>query len=191
MPSEIRDPSLAPRGRLRTAWARRQMPVLTDLAASVAAAGHLAGSLGFELSTNFVTYLGWLYRYGTPLTLIGETPEQVAEARRELVRIGVDRIAGAATGDIDALADGRPLRSYPVSDFTGLAKAREQGPVQVLDARRNDATHLPARGTPPDRRAACHPASDRSCAAWARRTTTGTSTVQIGTRTQIRPAVTS
>jgi hydroxyacylglutathione hydrolase len=47
---------------------------------TVFAAGHLAGSLGFELSTNFVTYLGWLYRYGTPLTLIGETPEQVAEA---------------------------------------------------------------------------------------------------------------
>lgn len=102
------------------------------------AAGHLAGSLGFELSTSFVTYLGWLYSYGTPLTLIGETPEQVAEARRELVRIGVDQIAGASIGDIDALADGRPLRSYPVTDFTGLAKAREQGPVQVLDTRRND-----------------------------------------------------
>lgn len=102
------------------------------------AAGHLAGSLGFELSTNFVTYLGWLYRYGTPLTLIGETPEQVAEARRELVRIGIDEITGAATGDIEALADGQALRSYPVTDFAGLAKAREQGPVQVLDARRND-----------------------------------------------------
>ena len=102
------------------------------------AAGHLAGSLGFELATNFVTYLGWLYRYGTPLTLIGETPEQVAEARRELVRIGIDQLAGAATGDIDALADGQPLRSYPVTDFAGLAKAREHGPVQVLDARRND-----------------------------------------------------
>jgi glyoxylase-like metal-dependent hydrolase (beta-lactamase superfamily II)/rhodanese-related sulfurtransferase len=102
------------------------------------AAGHLSGSLGFELSTNFVTYLGWLYRYGTPLTLIGETPEQVAEARRELVRIGIDQLAGAATGDIEALADGQPLRSYPVTDFAGLAKAREQGPVQVLDARRND-----------------------------------------------------
>jgi hydroxyacylglutathione hydrolase len=102
------------------------------------AAGHLAGSLGFELSDNFVTYLGWLYRYGTPLTLIGETPEQIAEARRELVRIGVDELAGAAAGDIGALADGRPLRSYPVNDFAGLAKAREQGQVHVLDARRND-----------------------------------------------------
>jgi rhodanese-related sulfurtransferase len=102
------------------------------------AAGHLAGSLGFELSTNFATYLGWLYRYGEPVTLIGESPGQVAEARRELARIGVDELAGAATGDIEALADGHELRSYPVSDFQGLAKARAQGPVQVLDARRND-----------------------------------------------------
>jgi glyoxylase-like metal-dependent hydrolase (beta-lactamase superfamily II)/rhodanese-related sulfurtransferase len=102
------------------------------------AAGHLAGSLGLELSTHFVTYLGWLYRYGTPLTLIGETSEQVAEARRELVRIGIDELAGAATGDIDTLADGQALRSYPVTDFAGLAKALAQGPVQVLDARRSD-----------------------------------------------------
>ena len=102
------------------------------------AAGHLADSLNFELGNNFVTYLGWLYRWGTPLTLIGESEEQVAEARRELVRIGIDELAGAAVGDIEAIADGRSLRSYPVTDFAGLAKALKRGPVQILDARRND-----------------------------------------------------
>ena len=102
------------------------------------AAGHLTGSLGFELSSNFVTYLGWLYRYGTPLTLMGESEEQVADARRELVRIGVDELAGAAVGDIETLADGALLRSYPVTDFAGLAEAMSRGPVEVIDARRND-----------------------------------------------------
>lgn len=102
------------------------------------AAGHLAGSLGFELSNNFITYLGWLYRYGTPLTLIGETEQQILDARRELVRIGIDDLAGAAVGAIEALADGATLNSYPVSDFAGLAAAMATGPVQVLDARRND-----------------------------------------------------
>ena len=102
------------------------------------AAGHLSGSLGFELSDNFVTYLGWLYRYGAPLTLIGESEEQVAGARRELVRIGIDDLAGAASGDIGTLAAGQPLRSYPVSDFAGLAEAMTRRPVQILDARRND-----------------------------------------------------
>jgi hydroxyacylglutathione hydrolase len=102
------------------------------------AAGHLAGSLGFELSTNFVTYLGWLYRWGTPLTLIGESREQIAEAKRELVRIGIDSLAGIAAGDIQALADGGEMRSYPVTDFDGLAKTRTERDVHVLDARRND-----------------------------------------------------
>jgi hydroxyacylglutathione hydrolase len=102
------------------------------------AAGHLAESLNFELGGNFVTYLGWLYQWGAPLTLIGETEEQVAEARRELVRIGIDELAGAAIGDIATLADGAPLRSYRISDFAGLAEAMGRGPVQVLDARRDD-----------------------------------------------------
>jgi hydroxyacylglutathione hydrolase len=102
------------------------------------AADHLAGSLGFELSTSFVTYLGWLYRWGTPLTLIGESLEQIAEAKRELVRIGIDSLAGIAAGDITALADGGEVRSYPVSDFDGLAKTRTERDVHVLDARRND-----------------------------------------------------
>ncbi|GAA2864973.1 MBL fold metallo-hydrolase [Pseudonocardia halophobica] len=104
------------------------------------AAGHLAGSLGFELSTNFLTYLGWLYPWGAPLTLIGESVEQVTQARRELVRIGIDRLAGMAYGEIDELADGQPLRSYPVSDFAGLAAALADRPgaFTVLDARRDD-----------------------------------------------------
>jgi rhodanese-related sulfurtransferase len=102
------------------------------------AAGHLAGSLAFELGSSFVTYLGWLYRWGAPLTLLGEDADQVARARRELVRIGIDELAGAAVGEITELADGRPVRSYPVSDFAGLAERLARGPVTVLDARRND-----------------------------------------------------
>jgi hydroxyacylglutathione hydrolase len=116
------------------------------------AAGHLAGSLGFELSSSFVSYLGWLYRWGTPLTLIGESLDQIAEAKRELVRIGIDDLAGVAAGDIKALADGSELRSYLVSDFAGLAKVRTQRQVRVLDTRRSgeraqggvkDSQHIP------------------------------------------------
>ncbi|SDY83204.1 Rhodanese-related sulfurtransferase [Modestobacter sp. DSM 44400] len=99
---------------------------------------HLADSLNFELGDNLVTYLGWLYRWGAPLTVIGQTEEQILTARRELVRIGIDELAGAAVGTIEALADGAPLRSYRVSDFAGLAEAMARGPVRVLDARRND-----------------------------------------------------
>ena len=104
------------------------------------AAGHLPGALNFELAiANFVTYVGWLVPWGAPITLIGETAEQVAEARRELVRIGIDRLAGAAIGSPEALAAGRELASYPVSDFAGLAAAMAADPdLVVLDARRDD-----------------------------------------------------
>ncbi|MGV0871536.1 MBL fold metallo-hydrolase [Mycolicibacterium sp. XJ879] len=98
------------------------------------AAGHLQGSLGFELSGSFVSYFGWLYQWGAPVTLIGESPEQISDAKRELVRIGVDRLTGAATGDIDALSDGIPVGSYPVADFDALAELGTET-VTVLDVR--------------------------------------------------------
>ncbi len=101
------------------------------------AAGHLPGTLNFELSTNFVTYLGWLYDWGAPLTLIGATEADVADARRELVRIGVDRLAGAATVPTDGAWPGE-LGSYPVRDFAALAAALRNGGAVVLDTRRDD-----------------------------------------------------
>jgi len=100
--------------------------------------GHLPGTLNFELSSNFLTYLGWLYDWGAPLTLIGASAEDVARARRELVRIGIDRLVGAAVGSPEELAAGSSLAAYEVSDFAGLAEAMAQRPVQVLDARRDD-----------------------------------------------------
>ncbi|MGY1825700.1 MBL fold metallo-hydrolase [Blastococcus sp. SYSU DS0541] len=112
-----------------------------DLRSRIAfAAGHLPGALNFELAiANFVTYVGWLIPWGAPITVIGETAEQVAEARRELVRIGIDRLTGAAIGSPQALAHGRELATHPVSDFAGLAAAQAEDPtLVVLDARRDD-----------------------------------------------------
>lgn len=107
---------------------------VVDLRARTAfAAGHLDGSLGFELSTTFVTYLGWLYQWGAPLTLIGDTSDQIDEATRELARIGIDHPSGSAVGEIHSLASDGRVRSYEVSDFAGLAA--EDSDVAVLDTR--------------------------------------------------------
>jgi len=121
------------------------------------AAGHLAGTLSFDLDGSFATYLGWLIPWGTPLTLLGQTPEQVAEAQRELVRIGIDRPRAAAHGGPESWAAGQPLRSYPVADFAGLAAVRHHRPVTVLDVRRDSereqsyidgAVHIPLHDLP-------------------------------------------
>jgi hydroxyacylglutathione hydrolase len=99
------------------------------------AAAHLRGSIGIGLGQQFSTYLGWLVPWGTPVTLVGESPEQIAEAQRQLVRIGIERPAGAAVGRFGdlAAADGPRVR------FDDLARARERGTVPpVLDVRRDD-----------------------------------------------------
>ena len=109
------------------------------------AAGHVAGTFSFDLDGSFVTYLGWLIPWGTPLTLLGQTPEQVAEAQRELVRIGIDRPAAAATGGPAWWTDGQPPRSYRVADFAELESVRHHRPVVILDVRRQqewDAAHI-------------------------------------------------
>ncbi|KRE34656.1 MBL fold metallo-hydrolase [Mycobacterium sp. Soil538] len=110
------------------------------------AAGHLAGSRGFELSDSFVTYLGWLYEWGEPLTLIGEDTDQIFEARRELVRIGIDGLDGAAVGDVETLRAGTQLRTYRVASFTDLADTLGSPDVVVLDVRQSqefDGGHIP------------------------------------------------
>lgn len=109
------------------------------------AAGHLAGTFGFELSTQFVTYLGWLYSWGAPLTLIGADTDQIRDARRELARIGVDNLTGSAAGDVSALAADTELKSYRVATFSDLAERMRSGDVVVLDVRQPteyDSGHL-------------------------------------------------
>lgn len=103
---------------------------------------HLAGSIGIELGDQFSTYLGWLIPWGTPLTLVAESADDVAAAQRQLVRIGIDRPQGSAVGPIDELADGHGTESYPRVDFTRLRERVGEGgqgtDFQVLDVRRDD-----------------------------------------------------
>ncbi len=93
------------------------------------AAGHLAGTVGIELGRQFATYLGWLLPWGSPVTLIGETAEQVADAQRQLARIGIDRPAGAAVGPVPGES------SYRRVGFADLAAI---GDGLLLDVRRDD-----------------------------------------------------
>ncbi|KRE63361.1 rhodanese-like domain-containing protein [Nostocoides sp. Soil756] len=108
------------------------------------AAGHVTGTLNIGIDGQFATYLGWLIPWGTPLTLLGDTPEQVAEAQRELVRIGIDHLAGAATGTPEQWTRDA-LGRFERAVFADLAQVRHHRPVVVLDVRRTsefDAAHI-------------------------------------------------
>jgi hydroxyacylglutathione hydrolase len=100
------------------------------------AASHVPGSFSFEYGDSFATYLGWLLPWGIPLTLVGETAAQAAAAQRDLARIGIDRLAGAAMARSPGWPTAPHLASYPVGDFPGLAAAWTRQDLTVLDVRR-------------------------------------------------------
>jgi hydroxyacylglutathione hydrolase len=88
------------------------------------AARHLVGTLAFELSDPLTTYLGWMFPWGSPLSLIGASAADLATARRALARIGIESIAacgiaGAENGADDPWA-GLPTASYPLVGFSEL-----------------------------------------------------------------------
>nr|MBA3523074.1 MBL fold metallo-hydrolase [Geodermatophilaceae bacterium] len=72
---------------------------------------HLHGTIGIALGTQFATFLGWLMPWGSRLTLLGGSPQEVADAQRQLVRIGVDRPSGAVRTSAE-LAAGGPTCAY-------------------------------------------------------------------------------
>jgi glyoxylase-like metal-dependent hydrolase (beta-lactamase superfamily II)/rhodanese-related sulfurtransferase len=126
---------------------------VVDLRSRIAfARGHLAGTINVEVGDSFITYLGWTLPWGTPVTLVGDTAAEVAEAQRQMARIGIDRPAGAADGGLDGWAAGGDVRSYRRATFAELDAARAAGDVAVLDVRRDDewaeghldgAVHIP------------------------------------------------
>lgn len=119
---------------------------VVDLRSRVAfAEGHVAGSFNFEGEGKLATYLAWLIPWGRPVTLLAENAERIAEAQRELARVGIDRPAAAATGGPgDWLREGETPRSFPRATFADLAGALRGGgerPV-VLDVRRDSEREL-------------------------------------------------
>ncbi|MFI7575789.1 rhodanese-like domain-containing protein [Micromonospora sp. NPDC049497] len=129
------------------------------------AASHLAGTVSLGLDGPMSTWLGWLIDWGVPITLLAETPGQVADAQRELVRIGIGRPAAQATGGTDQWAvDREQVRELRTADFAALAAARGgtvpgglPAPDVVLDVRMTNewreghvdgAVHIPLPDLP-------------------------------------------
>jgi hydroxyacylglutathione hydrolase len=154
------DADLAPPGRAGPEQIRRRIASgewVVDLRDRVAfAAGFVPGTFSFPLDGSFASYLGWVLPWGTPLTLLGETPQQVAQAQRELVRIGIDRPAAAATGQPGQWSGGQPLATLRLAKFGDLAAEGLEN-VAVLDVRRQlewaaghlaGAVHIPFSDLP-------------------------------------------
>jgi rhodanese-related sulfurtransferase len=112
---------------------------VVDLRDRVAyAADHLRGTVSIALGEKFSTYVGWLAPWGGPLTLLGESPEQILDAQRQLVRIGVDELAGAAARPLDELTTTDSDRhGYQRATFAQARQQMGDGDI-MLDVRRDD-----------------------------------------------------
>ncbi|MCY0930229.1 MBL fold metallo-hydrolase [Streptomyces sp. H27-H1] len=135
-PVDLTPPALADAREIAARLAAGEWVV--DLRNRVAfAEGHVAGSFNFEADGKIATYLAWMIPWGKPVTLLAESAQQLAEAQRELVRVGIDRPAAAATGGPAAwLRTGQTPASFPRSTFAGLAAHGIEN-VVVLDVRRD------------------------------------------------------
>ncbi|QHY93556.1 molybdopterin biosynthesis protein MoeB [Streptomyces sp. S4.7] len=135
-PLDLTPPALADPAEITARLAAGEWVV--DLRNRVAfAEGHVTGAFNFEADGKLATYLAWMIPWGKPVTLLAESAEQLADAQRELVRVGIDRPAAAATGTpTNWLPAGQAPASFARSTFAGLA-AQDSNGVVVLDVRRD------------------------------------------------------
>ncbi|WP_445527706.1 rhodanese-like domain-containing protein [Streptomyces cyslabdanicus] len=136
-PVDLTPPALADPEEIAARLAAGEWVV--DLRNRVAfAEGHVAGSFNFEAEGQLATYLAWLVPWGKPVTLLAATAAQLADAQRELARVGIDRPAAAATGGPTAwLRPGEEPASFPRATFADLAERHPAQGVVVLDVRRD------------------------------------------------------
>ncbi|GAB2909383.1 MBL fold metallo-hydrolase [Streptomyces heilongjiangensis] len=133
-PVDLTPPAVADADEIAARLAAGEWVV--DLRNRVAfAEGHVAGSFNFEAEGQLATYLAWLVPWGKPITLLAESAGQLAAAQRELVRVGIDRPAAAATGGPTGwVRDGETPASFRRATFADLAE--RPADAVVLDVRR-------------------------------------------------------
>jgi len=106
------------------------------------AKAHVPGSLSFGLDGSFATYLGWVFPYEEKLYLLSDKSEDIKEAQRELVRIGIERPLAAYVGELDEFEN---LTSTKAVTFNDVVEALKDPNILVLDVRRKserDASHI-------------------------------------------------
>ena len=101
------------------------------------AAAHVPGSINIALSGQFASWAGAVLGTAARLVLIGETPEQISEARTRLARVGIEDLPGYLEGGIEGWKRaGFPLAQLQQVTVQELSTRRQSGGLQVLDVRR-------------------------------------------------------
>ncbi len=133
-------------------WVAQGAVVLDVRPAAAFRDGHIARSVAVGADGNVSGWVGWLFGPERPLLLVAEADQrgeaQVAEATRQLARIGYDRVVGALDGGIETWsAAGRSLVSTEAIPAAEMAKRLDADhAVVVIDVREAaewHAGHIP------------------------------------------------
>ena len=101
------------------------------------AAAHVPGSINIALSGQFASWAGAIMGLGARPVLVADTPEQYAEARLRLARVGIEDPRGYLSGGIAAWKQaGFPLAEIPQATELELSRRLQAGGLQLLDVRR-------------------------------------------------------
>jgi rhodanese-related sulfurtransferase len=106
------------------------------------AAAHVPGTMSFGIDGSMATYFGWMFPYEKQLVLMSDKASDIAEAQRELVRIGIDRPSGSFVGDVSEFGDSKSTRAVSFKDVPAVIGTPG---VHVLDVRRSserEASHI-------------------------------------------------
>lgn len=101
------------------------------------AAAHVPGSINIPLSGQFASWAGTVVGLAARPVLIADSPEDLAEARIRLARIGLDEEAGYLQDGIKAWKKAEfELGSIENITVRNLERTLQSGEFQVLDVRR-------------------------------------------------------
>src|SRR5580698_2896397 len=120
------------------------------------AAGHLPGSISIALSGQFASWAGGVLGIHSKPILVGDTNEQVEEARLRLARVGIEDLRGYLAGGVAmwqkaGLAMAKTTQISP-QELNQKLRDGSLSPADVLDVRREgewQAGHI--------ERVQCHP----------------------------------
>jgi hydroxyacylglutathione hydrolase len=101
------------------------------------ASGHVPGSINIPLSGQFASWAGILLGLSSRPLLIGESLEQLAEARTRLARVGIDDARGYLEGGIEGwVRAGFDLAEQPQTTVQQLKEHFGADQIRLLDVRR-------------------------------------------------------
>lgn len=98
---------------------------------------HAVGAFNIWFSTMISTWAGWVLSYDQPILLLLENEEQWEEVVRQLLRVGLDKIAGYVDGGMETWVEaGLPISHIPQLSVHELGNMlTEKQDVLVLDVR--------------------------------------------------------